>query len=132
MSYISPIKIEEIPQMEEGWADKIGKYIAGEVDNLVLESCVKVGCRVDKDELEKALRYDRDQYFKGYADGKRDAASPWHRVEDGMPEVGEYVLAGEWGKFAIVDKWCGDKWGFADEGATYTHWQRIEPPQEDA
>ena len=28
---------------------------------------------VDKDELIRALRYDREQYEKGYADGKRDA-----------------------------------------------------------
>lgn len=75
MSYVSPIKIGYAAEPEEGWTDKIGKYLAGEVDNLVLESCVKVGCHVDKDELEKALRYDRDQYVKGYEDGKRDAAA---------------------------------------------------------
>ena len=75
MSYVSPIKIGYAAEPEEGWTDKIGKYLAGEVDNLVLQSCVKVGCHVDKDELEKALRYDRDQYVKGYEDGKRDAAA---------------------------------------------------------
>ncbi len=75
MTYYSPIKIGYTAEPEEGWTDKIGKYIAGEVDNLILQSCVKVGCHVDKDELEKALRYDRDQYVKGYEDGKRDAAA---------------------------------------------------------
>ena len=75
MSYVSPIKIGYTAEPEEGWTDKIGKYLAGEVDNLVLQSCVKVGCHVDMDELEKALRYDRDQYVKGYEDGKRDAAA---------------------------------------------------------
>ena len=75
MSYVSPIKIGYTAEPEEGWTDKIGKYLAGEVDNLVLQSCVKVGCHVDKDELEKALRYDRGQYEKGYEDGKRDAAA---------------------------------------------------------
>ena len=93
MSYVSPIKIGYEAEPEEGWTDKIGRYMAGEVDNLVLQSCVKVGCHVDKDELEKALRYDRDQYVKGYEDGKRDAAAAieallpkrgkWVRVEDG-------------------------------------------------
>lgn len=28
---------------------------------------------VDKEELLRALQYDRDQYHKGYADGRRDA-----------------------------------------------------------
>jgi hypothetical protein len=142
MSYISPIKIGKISQMEEGWADKIGKYIAGEVDNLVLESCVKVGCHVDKDELEKALRYDRDQYFKGYADGKRDAASPWHRVGDELPKPGKIVLAcndvgtvnvaylANYGKWYAANNTMYDSWTWMPN---VTHWMPMpEPPKEDA
>lgn len=104
MSYISPIKIGCAAEPEEGWIDKIGKYMAGEVDNLVLQSCVKVGCRVDKDELEKALRYDRDQYEKGYEDGKRDAADAIEELQaqlmyatDAAKEIAEKVpKRGEW------------------------------------
>lgn len=101
MSYESPIKIGYAAEPEEGWTDKIGKYIAGEVDNLVLESCVKVGCHVDKDELEKALRYDRDQYDRGYADGKRDAL----------------VRCGEcrWGTICIIGQHLGLD-GFCSKG----------------
>lgn len=32
----------------------------------------KVGVNVDKSELIKALQYDRDQYAKGYEDGKNE------------------------------------------------------------
>ena len=32
----------------------------------------KVGVNVDKGELIKALQYDRNQYAKGYKDGKND------------------------------------------------------------
>ena len=91
MSYVSPIKIGYDAEPEEGWTDKIGKYIAGEVDNLVLQSCVKVGCHVDKDELEKALRYDRDQYVKGYEDGKRDAAAAIEDLQAQLPKRGEWI-----------------------------------------
>lgn len=35
---------------------------------------------VDKDELIRALRYDRQQYEQGYADGKRDAVVHSHWV----------------------------------------------------
>ena len=31
-------------------------------------------------------------YAIGYQDGKRDAASPWHRVEDGLPRGQELVI----------------------------------------
>ena len=91
MSYVSPIKIGYTAEPEEGWTDKIGKYLAGEVDNLVLQSCVKVGCHVDMDELEKALRYDRDQYVKGYEDGKRDAAAAIEDLQAQLPKRGEWV-----------------------------------------
>ena len=87
MSYVSPIKIFYAEEPEEGWTDKIGKYLAGEVDNIVLQSCVKVGCHVDKDELEKALRYDRDQYVKGYEDGKRDAAAAIEALQAEVEEL---------------------------------------------
>ena len=92
MSYISPIKLNTIPDMEEGWTDKIAKYIAGETDKLVLESCVKVACDVDEEELLKALQYDRGQYEKGYADGKRDAAAA---IEELLPKRGEWELIDE-------------------------------------
>ena len=48
---------------------------------------------VDKEELLRALQYDRDQYHKGYADGRRDAMDElvccencdWYRPhEDGI------------------------------------------------
>lgn len=87
MSYESPIKLNAIPEMEEGWTDKIAKYIAGETDKLVLESCMKVKCDVDEAELIKALQYDRGQYEKGYADGKRDAAAAIEELEAEVTEL---------------------------------------------
>ena len=41
-----------------------------EYDNQVMKAVMRLGIRVDKEELIKALRYDRDQYEKGYNDGK--------------------------------------------------------------
>lgn len=40
----------------------------------ILEAVQGVGVNVDKHELEKALRYDREQYKKGYADGVKEFA----------------------------------------------------------
>lgn len=39
-----------------------------EVDNMIYRAVLDVGVVVDKDELLKALEYDRGQYEKGYAD----------------------------------------------------------------
>ena len=43
-----------------------------EDENMVMETIRKVGVNVDKEELIKALQYDRYQYTKGYEDGKND------------------------------------------------------------
>ena len=42
------------------------------IDDEVLRVTRKIGINVDKDELLKALKYDRGQYEKGYADGKAE------------------------------------------------------------
>lgn len=43
-----------------------------EDENMVMKAIRKVGVNVDKEELIKALQYDRNQYTKGYDDGKND------------------------------------------------------------
>lgn len=77
MSYLSPIEIHDVTSER---IDNYAQYIAGEVDRLVMREVHKVSCKVDAEELVKALRYDREQYQKGYEDGKRDA----------MPKRGEW------------------------------------------
>lgn len=52
--------------------DNIAKQFAEQTENMVYEEIRQVGIHVDKDELLKALQYDRNQYSKGYADGKAE------------------------------------------------------------
>ena len=56
--------------------------IGYEVDKGILKAVLEHGINVDKDELIRALQYDRDQYNKGYSDGKRDAADELVRCKD--------------------------------------------------
>lgn len=60
MSYESPIEL-------------ITKSMVHELDNLVYKAVVNCGVRVDKDQLIRALDYDRRQYEKGYKDGLHDS-----------------------------------------------------------
>lgn len=41
-----------------------------QIENDIITAILRVGVDVDKDELLRALRYDRDQYRKGYDDAK--------------------------------------------------------------
>lgn len=47
-----------------------------------------VGYNIDKEELVKALAYDRHQYENGYQDGKAEAeqGTGWISVDDRLPE----------------------------------------------
>ncbi len=55
MSYQSPIEI-------------IQEQVQAGIENEVLKTVMHVGVVVDKEELIKALTYDRNQYTKGYND----------------------------------------------------------------
>jgi hypothetical protein len=48
------------------------KKIVTEIEGDILKAVHEYGVVVDKDELLKALAYDRGQYDKGFADGKRE------------------------------------------------------------
>ena len=44
--------------------------IQTKVEDQLMETLFSMGFDVDKDELKKALEYDREQYQKGFKDGK--------------------------------------------------------------
>lgn len=78
MSYDSPIEI--VKKMQE-------QYEMDVVNNVV--KCVQsYGINVDKDELLKALKYDRQQYEKGYKDGAKEFVEYCKKdVKDGDEEA---------------------------------------------
>lgn len=61
------------------------------IEGDVLQVVQSYGINVDKEELIRALQYDRGQYGKGYADGKADAVAElvrcnscdWYRKHEG-------------------------------------------------
>lgn len=63
-TYVSPITVE-IRQIQRNYNRKL--------DTLIINEIRKYDVKVDKDELVKALKYDRNQYEKGYADGEKEA-----------------------------------------------------------
>ena len=74
------MNIWELPKEHYNWESPIAK-IYGDIHNEIIrqdeENCTfaieqAIGYRVDKDELIKALQYDREQYDKGYKDGARE------------------------------------------------------------
>ena len=88
-------------------------------------------------------------YDEGYADGKRDAASPWHRVEDELPEPNIQCLVRDDDNNCAVGyyrqdarAWDSPFFGWVERGDEYYEdgdlcrigkvvaWMPIEPPKE--
>lgn len=99
--YESPIKLTVAPPMEITSMDiapmdidELAADIAKEFDSQIEKDILMAvrGCHidVDRDELIKALNYDRHQYDKGYADGKADAER-WIQCTERMPEEREWL-----------------------------------------
>ena len=63
-------------------------------------------------------------------------ASPWHRVEDELPEIGKIVLVyDDWDRLSICQldnsyRWLRQGGGWFN-GPCACYWMPIEPPKED-
>lgn len=66
----------------------------------VMKAIQSYGICVDRDELIKALQYDRHQYEKGFADAcKLNTQGEWISVDERLPELKEEVRT--WGELKI-------------------------------
>lgn len=63
--YKAPIEIFRV-------VDDIIQQVEKGTEKAVHQAVIKCGVNVDKEELKKALMYDREQYDKGYVDGVRE------------------------------------------------------------
>ena len=116
----------------------IQHQIAQQQDEEVYKAVVSVGINVDKEELLRALRYDRDQYEKGFADGKADALR-WIPVTERLPEMRDDGFADAFlvtdGSLAHIAYFVDGNWIFTDNGQMkepmfydVTHWQYLSQP----
>lgn len=127
--YESPIEIIQ---------HKIRSDISSRVDDAIYTAVVRTDIHVDRDELIKALSYDRGQYEKGFSDGLEEGKPKWISVKDRLPEKGTYVAV-YYGKFTgnIVDvmAWDGEAWyktALREDAEWITHWMPLpEPPEEE-
>lgn len=106
MSYESPLEII-FSQIEEGMKER-----ARALDNMVWDAVMKCGVNVDKEELIRALRYDRGQYEKGYQDGRRDQDAEIIRCQECVNKEcmgrGGQIVCGITGEQHAPDWYCGD------------------------
>lgn len=85
--YESPINIYELTR-------DIQQKINQDQEEKVMECICEYGINVDKEELIKALKYDRHQYNKGYRDGYEDGKEQekWIPCSERLPEESITVI----------------------------------------
>ena len=83
---------------------------------------------VDRDELIKALQYDRHQYEKGFADAcKLNTKGEWISVEDRLPtyEDGKVLIYTAYG-MSIAERTTSNRWrGDCAIPKLITHWMPL-------
>ncbi len=89
IKYLSPIKVI----MQD-----MAQQIAMDFDNNVVKAVQSYAIDVDKDELFKALAYDRDQYNKGFADGFKAGKKDRWITFPGPDIPGKYIVTYESGE----------------------------------
>ena len=72
-NYKSPISI---------WLTESQKAFEEQTEKQVYKEIINVGVEVDKEELLKALEYDREQYKKGFKDGANSVIEEFRRIID--------------------------------------------------
>ena len=75
MSYESPIVM-------------FANNVQTDYENGIIKAVQNVGFNVNKEELIKALQYDRGQYEKGFTDGR----PKWISVNEKLPKTEDHVL----------------------------------------
>lgn len=127
LMYQSPIEIVDMQCLD---ALKIELLKAQEEE--IYRAVVNVGINVDREELIRALAYDRGQYQKGFA----DATPKWIPVTERLPEeVATYLVLSKAGNCSV--QWFhiyGENFkGFfdAEEPGKITHWMPLPEPPKD-
>ena len=140
--------------------DRVVKDAQEILDDHIMKEILRVGVVVDKDELIRAMHYDRRQYEKGYQDGK-DAAiaeyksryiepTRWIPVTERLPEKnGNYIVTacdegcsygeGIWySTVVVVAEYYNGAWTWYEGSTEYdlqgivTHWMQLPtPPKEE-
>lgn len=126
--------------------DIIYGEMSTKIEGDILKAVQRYGINVDKEELIRALEYDRGQYKKGYRDGKADAVQEWIPVTERLPEHdGRYIVTacdegcscgdGIWYDTVVVEaEYYKGEWSWNENGTEYditcfvTHFMKMPDP----
>lgn len=117
----------------EAITESVERRVRQEAESQIYEEVRRIGIDVDKGELIKALRYDREQYCEGYRRGYSAGLNmgKWISIDERLPERnGRYLTHCNIEGQSLVCVLYYSRIGSFNEG-TVTHWMPLpEPPKE--
>ena len=114
--------------------DEMHIKFAESIEQKIFQAIQDIEIHIDKDGLIKALKYDRDQYEKGYADAK--AETHWIPCSERLPEVGQSVLLSIGGMYAAEGclredgDWTQFRWSAIQRKDMVGEWMPLPKPYE--
>lgn len=121
--YESPVTVQMVQ------IQKIAQQIEAQRENeITLKISEQIGVNVDKDELKRALAYDRDQYRRGYEDGWRarsEVIPKWVPVSEKLPDVSQRYLVYTKYDEVMTDFFMGDAFM---QGEDIIAWMSLPEP----
>lgn len=90
--YIPPIEIIQVPVEFDNTIMRVEKQLNKGVEEQVYRAVAQCEIVVDKEELIKALQYDRGQYRKGYGDGYADGIRAFaEKLKEYFPSIAKAI-----------------------------------------
>ena len=108
--------------------DPLIQCVKNETDTMVIQGVARAGVHVDKDELIKALEYDRLQYEKGFHDG-RMYVPPCQSNADRIRAMSDEEL-GEWIAHIHCPHYGEDDYPCDSCAECWTEWMKQEVKDE--
>lgn len=87
---------------------KLRKAISEQYDDYIMATVEEaLGCEVNKEELIKALKYDRDQYNKGFRDGQNYMEHTPSPINDTIQveDMKKFIVIGKYSHIIETESW---------------------------
>lgn len=107
--------------------EMVSQTVMEQTEDAIIKAVISQDIRVDKEELIRALRYDRGQYEQGFRDGVA-SVNEWKPVSDPPKETGSTLICTATGAVCTAKYYAGSgTWnGYAGKNAAY--WMPLPQP----
>ena len=100
--YKGPVELLILDTVQQA-VEQAAREFDAQAEPVVMGAIHKLGVSVDKEELIRALRYDRGQYAIGFRDGIEAVRTEWTDVREALPQKPDkYIVQSKTGAIYTI------------------------------